>query len=183
MTPHQSTPPPPQVPAAPKPMQIKQGLFQRRLRVRRCCLQSAFPSSEHSIMTDLAALQERFEPLFPGLLGMKLDEVTRERVVGSLVVRPNLCTTGNTLHGGVYMAFADTLGAVATFVNLPPGARTVTIESKTNFLGGAPVGAKIIGESIAFHKGKNTQVWQTQIRREDGKLCAVVTQTQMVIAG
>ena len=132
---------------------------------------------------DIAALQKILDPLLPGLLGMKLDEVTADRVVGSMVVRPNLCTGGATLHGGAYMAFADTLGAVATVVNLPPGARTVTIESKTNFLGGAPVGATITGETTAFHKGRNTQVWQTQIRRDDGKLCAVVTQTQMVIPG
>ena len=132
---------------------------------------------------DIAALQKMLDPLLPGLLGMKLDEVTADRVVGSMVVRPNLCTGGGALHGGAYMAFADTLGAVATVVNLPAGARTVTIESKTNFLGGAPVGAKITGETTAFHKGRNTQVWQTQIRRDDGKLCAVVTQTQMVIPG
>ena len=133
-------------------------------------------------MIDLKALQDYLDTMFPGLLGVKLEEISPDKVVGSLIVRSALCTGGETLHGGAYMAFADTLGAIATTINMPKGARTVTIESKTNFLNGASVGTKIIGEATAFHKGRNTQVWQTQIRREDGKLCAVVTQTQMVMA-
>jgi 1,4-dihydroxy-2-naphthoyl-CoA hydrolase len=132
-------------------------------------------------MIDIKSLQAYLDTMFPGVLGMKLEEVTQDKVVASLVVKPNLCTGGEVLHGGAYMAFADTLGAVATVVNMPKGSRTVTIESKTNFLNGASVGAKVTAETTAFHKGRNTQVWQTQIRREDGKLCAVVTQTQMVI--
>ena len=79
------------------------------------------------------------------------------------------------------MAFADPIGAVATIVNLPPMTRTVTIESKTNFIGGAPVGSKIIGECTPFHRGRTTMVWQTVIRNEAGKTLAVVSQTQMVI--
>ena len=121
------------------------------------------------------------EPLFPGLLGMTLSEVTRERVTAELAVRPELCTTGNALHGGALMAFADTLGAIGTFVNLPPGARTTTIESSTKFLRGAPVGSTVKGECTAFHRGRTTMVWQTQISLQDGKLCAVVTQTQLVM--
>jgi 1,4-dihydroxy-2-naphthoyl-CoA hydrolase len=97
-------------------------------------------------MHTISSLQELLNPLFPGLIGMQLTEVTPERVVGSLEVRPDLCTTGEILHGGAIMAFADTLGAVATFVNLPQGARTATIESKTNFLGAAPVGSRLTGE-------------------------------------
>jgi len=112
---------------------------------------------------------------------MQLTEVTPERVVGSLEVRPDLCTTGEILHGGAIMAFADTLGAVATFVNLPQGARTATIESKTNFLGAAPVGSRLTGECSALHRGKTTMVWQTLVKTETGKLCAVVIQTQMVL--
>jgi uncharacterized protein (TIGR00369 family) len=96
-------------------------------------------------------------------------------------VRPDLATAGNILHGGAFMAFADTLGAIATVVNLPPGARTTTIESKTNFLGSAPVGTQIFGESTPLHRGRTTMVWQTHIKNESGKLCAVVTQTQLVI--
>ena len=132
-------------------------------------------------MIDIKNLQTYLDSMFTGVLGMKLVEVTEDKVVATLKVTPNLCTGGEVLHGGVYMAFADTLGAVATVVNMPKGSRTVTIESKTNFLNGASVGATVTAETTAFHKGRNTHVWQTQIRREDGKLCAVVTQTQMVM--
>jgi uncharacterized protein (TIGR00369 family) len=132
-------------------------------------------------MHAISSLQELLNPLFPGLIGMQLTEVTPERVVGSLEVRPDLCTTGEILHGGAIMAFADTLGAVATFVNLPQGARTATLESKTNFLGAAPVGSRLTGECSALHRGKTTMVWQTLVKTETGKLCAVVIQTQMVL--
>ena len=132
-------------------------------------------------MIDVHALQQRLEPLFPGLMGVTLTEVTPERVVATMKVRPDLCTAGSILHGGAFMAFADTIGAVATVVNLPTGARTTTIESKTNFLGSAAVGSTVTAECTAFHRGRTTMVWQTQIRSEQGKLCAVVTQTQMVL--
>ena len=132
-------------------------------------------------MNMLVSVQQILNPLFPGLLGVQLSEVSPERVVASMEVRPELCTTGGVLHGGAIMAFADTLGAVATFANLPKGARTTTIESKTNFLGAAPAGSRIIGECTPFHRGRTTMVWQTLVRSEAGKLCAVVTQTQMVL--
>ena len=126
-------------------------------------------------------LNELLRPIFPGLLGVQVTEATREKVVATLQVRDDLCTTGKILHGGAYMAFADTLGALGTFMNLPPGARTTTIESKTNFLGGAPLGTRITGESTPIHRGKTTMVWQTRISNESGKLVALVTQTQMVL--
>jgi uncharacterized protein (TIGR00369 family) len=130
---------------------------------------------------DIDTLQSLIAPIFPGLLGVKLIEVTPERVTAAMEVRPDLATAGNILHGGAFMAFADTLGAIATVVNLPPGARTTTIESKTNFLGSAPVGTQVFGESTPLHRGRTTMVWQTHIKNESGKLCAVVTQTQLVI--
>jgi 1,4-dihydroxy-2-naphthoyl-CoA hydrolase len=130
-----------------------------------------------------ASIQERFQGMLPELLGMELTEVTPERAVATMLVRPDLCTVGGTLHGGAIMAFADTLGAVGTVVNLPAGARTVTIESKTNFIGGAPVGTQVTGEATPLHKGRTTMVWQTRISSQTGKLVALVTQTQMVIAG
>jgi 1,4-dihydroxy-2-naphthoyl-CoA hydrolase len=130
---------------------------------------------------DIAHLQALIEPLLPGTLGIRIDEVGADRVLGSMTVRPDLCTAGCILHGGAYMAFADTLGAVATVINLLPNTRTTTIESKTNFLASAPQGSRVVGETLPLHKGRNTMVWQTQIRREDGRLCAVVTQTQMVL--
>lgn len=132
-------------------------------------------------MITAASIQEQLNPLFPGLMGVRLMEVSPERVVASMEVRPDLCTTGKVLHGGAIMAFADTLGAVGTIANLPKEARTTTIESKTNFLRAAPEGTRITGECTAFHRGKTTMVWQTQIKTDTGKLCAVVTQTQLIL--
>jgi len=131
--------------------------------------------------TSPAKLQALLAPLFPGLLGIELREAGPDRVVAAMRVRPDLCTTGNSLHGGAFMAFADTLGAVGTFMNLPQGARTTTVDSSTKFTRGAPVGTTVIGTSTPFHRGRTTQVWQTLVTTEDGKLCAVVTQTQLVI--
>ena len=132
-------------------------------------------------MSLAAEIQERLKGVFPGLLGVRLTEVTPERVLAELTVRPELCTVGGILHGGAFMAFADTLGAVGTVANLPAGARTTTIESKTNFIGAAPAGSRVIGESTPVHRGKTTMVWQTRICSESGKLLALVTQTQMVL--
>jgi uncharacterized protein (TIGR00369 family) len=128
-----------------------------------------------------AEIQERLKGIFPDLLGVRLTEVTPERVIAELTVRPELCTAGGVLHGGAFMAFADTLGAVGTVVNLPAGARTTTIESKTNFVGAAKTGSRVMGESTPLHRGRTTMVWQTRITSESGKLLALVTQTQMVL--
>ena len=130
---------------------------------------------------DAATLQKILDPLLPGLLGVKLVSVSEDRVVAEMKVRPDLCTTGDVMHGGAYMAFADTLGAVGTVMSLPQGARTTTTDSSTKFIAAAKVGTVVTGEAIALHRGRTTQVWQTSVRREDGKLCAVVTQTQLVI--
>ena len=127
------------------------------------------------------AIQELLAPLFPGLMGMRILDVGPERVAASLEVRPDLCTTGGMLHGGAIMAFADTLGAVGTFANLPDGKRTTTVESSTKFMRGARVATSVVGECVALHRGRTTMVWQTSVRASDGKLCAVVTQTQLVL--
>jgi uncharacterized protein (TIGR00369 family) len=132
-------------------------------------------------MHSIEAIQQLIDPLFPGLLGMKLTHLAPDRVVAELEVRPDLCTTGGILHGGAYMAFADTLGAVGTFINMPEGKRTTTTDSSTKFIGGAKVNSTIVGECLALHRGRTTMVWQTSIRSAEGKLCAVVTQTQLVI--
>lgn len=119
---------------------------------------------------------------FANTLGIEITEASAERVVGKLLVRPELCTAGGILHGGAFMAFADSLGAVGAFLSLPAGAKgTTTIESKTNFLGAAKVGATVTGESTPVHSGKRTGVWQTKITSEDGKPVALVIQTQMVL--
>lgn len=132
-------------------------------------------------MLDAARIQSMLDPLLPGLLGIRFTQVDAEKVIATMVVRPELCTAGGILHGGSMMAFADTLGAVGTVVNLPEGARTTTVESSTKFLASAAVGTTVTGECTAFHKGRTTMVWQTLIRNEKGKLCAVVTQTQLVM--
>lgn len=130
---------------------------------------------------DISVIHERLKGYFPELLDIQFVEALPERVIANLAVRPNLCTLGNILHGGAIMAFADTLGAVATVLNLPPGASTTTIESKTNFLRAAPVGSLITGECTPLHRGKRTMVWQTRITSQDEKLIAQVIQTQMVL--
>ncbi len=128
-----------------------------------------------------AQIQERLKGILPELLGIKLVEVTPDKVIAQLTVRPDLCTTGKILHGGSIMAFADTLGAIGTVVNMPQGHGTATIESKTNFVGGAAEGSVVTGESTPVHKGRTTQVWQTRITNSEGKLVALVTQTQIVM--
>ena len=128
-------------------------------------------------------LQRLLQPLFPGLMGLRLTEAGPERVVAEMPVRPGLCTTGGILHGGASMAFADTLGAVGTFLNLPEGKGTTTTDSSTKFIGAAKVGTTVTGECVALHRGRTTMVWQTSIRTAEGRLCAVVTQTQLVLDG
>ena len=118
---------------------------------------------------------------FSTLMGVEVVEASKTKVTGRMVVRPDLCTAGNILHGGAIMAFADALGAIGAFLNLEEGARTTTLESKTNFLGAAPEGVTVIGEATPAHIGKRTSVWHTRITREDGKAVALVTQTQMVV--
>ena len=130
---------------------------------------------------DLSSLQKMCDPLLPGLLGIQLIEVGPEKVVATMTVRPDLCTGGGILHGGAYMAFADTLGALGTVINLPKGKRTTTTDSSTKFIAGAKVGTTVTGESLALHRGRSTMVWQTTIRNAEGRLCAVVSQTQIVL--
>lgn len=132
-------------------------------------------------MMDVESLQQRIEPLFPGLMGVRLLEVTQERVLAEVKVRADLCTAGGIMHGGAYMAFADTLGAIGTVVNLPPGKSTTTTDSSTKFISGAKLGTIVTGESVALHRGRTTMVWQTSVRNAEGKLCALVTQTQLVL--
>jgi uncharacterized protein (TIGR00369 family) len=132
-------------------------------------------------MPTVAEIQKLIQPLFPGLMGIEIQEVAQEKIVASMPVRADLCTGGGVCHGGALMAFADTVGAIGTVANLPAGARTTTIESKTNFMGAARVDTRVTAESVPLHRGRTTQVWQTTIRSEDGKLVAIITQTQMVL--
>ncbi|MET0509151.1 MAG: PaaI family thioesterase [Burkholderiaceae bacterium] len=132
---------------------------------------------------DVEKLNRRIGPLFPGLMGVTVTVASADRIVATLAVRPDLCTAGGILHGGAYMAFADTLGAIGTIVNLPAGKGTTTTSSSTQFIAAAPVDTVVTGESVALHRGRTTMIWQTSIRRADGRLCAVVTQTQLVLDG
>ena len=132
-------------------------------------------------MFTVESMQKLLAPLFPGLLGVRILELAPERVLADLRVREDLCTAGGILHGGAYMAFADTLGAVGTVMNLTGTKRTTTTDSSTKFIGAAKVGSVVTAECIALHRGRTTMVWQTSIRSEQGKLCAVVTQTQLVL--
>ena len=118
---------------------------------------------------------------FAELLGIEIASASADRVVGMMAVQPELCTNPAVLHGGAIMALADTLGAIATVLNLPDGAGTSTIESKTNFLAPAPGGTVVIGETVPLHRGRRTMVWQTRITGAEGRLVAIVVQTQLVL--
>ncbi|TWC07069.1 uncharacterized protein (TIGR00369 family) [Bradyrhizobium macuxiense] len=132
-------------------------------------------------MTPLEKIQSMKMP-FAELKGVTFTEAGPDRVVAKMVVRPDLCTLRNTIHGGAVMALADSVGAAATVINLPEDAKgTTTLESKTNFIGGAKEGSTVIATATPVHRGRRTQVWQTRLETEDGKLVAVVTQTQLVL--
>jgi uncharacterized protein (TIGR00369 family) len=132
-------------------------------------------------ITDLLSTVQRLRLPFAELIGLRFLSATPDRVTAEMLVREDLCTRPAVLHGGALMAFADTLGACATVLNLPEGASTTTIESKTNFFAPAPAGTKVTGESLPLHRGKRTMVWQTRVTSETGRLIAMITQTQMVL--
>jgi 1,4-dihydroxy-2-naphthoyl-CoA hydrolase len=119
---------------------------------------------------------------FAELVGIEFVSATPDAVEARMVVRPDLCTLGGFAHGGAMMSFADTLGGAAAFANLPAEAKgTTTLESKTNFIAGAPAGSTLIGRCALVHRGRRTLVWQTRIETEQGKLIALTSQTQMTL--
>jgi uncharacterized protein (TIGR00369 family) len=129
---------------------------------------------------DAATITERFKGTLGDLLGIRFVEATPDRVVAELTYRDQLTTVGGALHGGTLMALADTVGAAATVVNLPPGASTTTLESKTNFFAAGRPGI-VRAEATPLHRGKRTQVWQTRVTDAGGRLLSLTTQTQMVL--
>jgi uncharacterized protein (TIGR00369 family) len=132
-------------------------------------------------MTPLEKIQSRPLP-FAALMGVTFTEASPERIAATLLVREDLCTLGSVIHGGALMAFADTVGAAATIINLPEGAQgTTTIESKTNFIAAAKAGSTVRAVATPVHRGRRTQVWQIRIETTEGRLIAMVTQTQMVL--
>ena len=126
--------------------------------------------------------EAELQPPFADFMGIKITHVSTEKVEAELLVGDNLENRFGILHGGALMALADNLGGTATMANLPEGGRTATIESKTNFFAAIPIGDTARAECTPLHRGRSTMVWQTRITRNDGKLCALVTQTQIVIA-
>jgi uncharacterized protein (TIGR00369 family) len=141
-------------------------------------LKPADPSLEAA---DIVQLVADAQPPFFHLLGGRIVEVTRDRVVAEVVVRQELSNRNGVIHGGAVMAIADNLGGTATFINMPAGAGTTTIESKTNFFAAIRVGDTLRAECTPLHRGRTTMVWQTCITRSDGKLAALVTQTQLIL--
>lgn len=132
-------------------------------------------------MIDIEMLNENPLPL-ARLLGIRFREAGPECVIAELTVRDDLCTAGERAHGGALMALADNTAATGTALSLPEGAvGTTTVESKTNFVGAAALGTKLIAIAMPVHRGRQTQVWQTRIETEEGKLIAVTSQTQMVL--
>ena len=132
-------------------------------------------------MDSLEKLKQLALP-FAELIGIEFVEASADRVVAELTVRDDLCTRPAVMHGGAIMAFADTLGAAGTILNLRDGAGTTTVESKTNFIAAAPAGSRLRGEATPVHRGRRTQVWQTRITLADtGRLVALVSQTQLVL--
>jgi 1,4-dihydroxy-2-naphthoyl-CoA hydrolase len=129
---------------------------------------------------DPVDVTERFKGTLGELLGIRFVHAEPERVVAELTYRPDLTTVGGSLHGGSLMALADTVGAAATVLNLPPGATTTTLESKTNFMAAARAGV-VRAESTPLHRGRRTMVWQTRVTDGSGRLLSITTQTQMVL--
>jgi uncharacterized protein (TIGR00369 family) len=129
---------------------------------------------------DAAAISEGLRGTLAEVLGIRFVEASPDRVVAELTYREALATVGGSLHGGALMALADTVGAAATMLNLPPGAATTTIESKTNFLAAARSGT-VRAESTPLHRGKRTMVWQTRVMDGTGRVVSVTIQTQMVL--
>jgi uncharacterized protein (TIGR00369 family) len=131
-------------------------------------------------MNEIESLTADMLP-FARHLGIELVSASMTLVVARMLVRPEFCTRPDVLHGGAVMAFADTLGGWGAILNLPAGAWTPTIESKTNFVAPARAGTTVTGEATPIHRGRRTMIWQTRVSGEDGKLVALVTQTQMVL--
>ena len=121
------------------------------------------------------------QPEFSKLLGIQLIEATPERVVMDLPVTEALSNRNGVMHGGAILGLTDNAGGTASSINLKPGQNTVTLESKVNFLRPIRIGDIARATSIPLHKGRTMMVWQTSITRGDGKLAAVVTQTQLVL--
>jgi uncharacterized protein (TIGR00369 family) len=131
-------------------------------------------------MIDLKVIEEAQRGTLSGILGIRYVEASPERIVAEVTIRDDLRTVGGALHGGTLMALADTVGATAAFINLPPGASTTTLESKTNFFAAGRDGT-VRAEATPLHRGRTTMVWQTRVTDSSGRLLSLTIQTQMVL--
>lgn len=130
---------------------------------------------------NLAAMLNENNAPFARMIGVTMTLATKDRLEAELLVTPDHCTIPATMHGGAMMAFADNMGGCGAFLNMPEGMMTTTVESKTNFLRPVPVGQKALAVTTPVHIGRTLQIWKTEICREDGKVAAIVTQTQMIL--
>jgi uncharacterized protein (TIGR00369 family) len=131
----------------------------------------------------MAAMAERNRyrlPAFAEHVGIEILEADKDHVVGRIMLGPQHSNGRDRVHGGAIMTLADTLGAIATVINLPPETVTTTLESKTNFLA-AGRGGYLVGEATPLHVGRRTMVWQTTIRDAEARRVAIVIQTQLVM--
>jgi 1,4-dihydroxy-2-naphthoyl-CoA hydrolase len=128
----------------------------------------------------LTGISAALEGTLAQLMGIQFVEATADRVVAQLAIRDDLRTVGGSLHGGTLMALADTVGATATVLNLPDGASTTTLESKTNFFAAGRAGI-VRAEATPLHRGKRTMVWQTRVTDQNGRMLSLTIQTQMVL--
>ncbi len=127
-------------------------------------------------------VQNAMKGFFPEKLGIRMLDASKDELRAEIEVTRDLCTLPGRMHGGALMGIADSLGAFGAFLNLPPGHGTTTLESKTNFFSAGVEGGKVVAVATPLHVGRSTIVFQTRIERDDGKLVALVTQTQMVLA-
>ncbi len=113
-------------------------------------------------------------------LGMRVREAAPDEVIGTMAWDPDRCTMGGVLHGGALMSLSDTVGAVCAFLNLPEGATTSTIESKSNFFRAVTEG-DVNAVARPLHVGRTTIAVRTEVTDDADRLVAHVVQTQAVL--
>jgi uncharacterized protein (TIGR00369 family) len=127
------------------------------------------------------AIRERIDGSFPGDLGIEPLEISEQRAVGRMVVDRRHLHPGGYVHGGAWVALADSVAAWGTFRNIPPGYDFTTIELKLNVFAAAGPGEELIATAEPQHTGRRTHVWEVRIHRGDRQV-ALFTLTQMVLA-
>lgn len=177
-----SCPPAPASGTCPGPVEVMPGTSTTQKELNRAVGSRTYTArvADQSGRPDLHEVAQA-QPPFASWLGMRLTFWSEDLVEGELQVRPELTNRNGVLHGGALMGFADNLGGTASFLNLGSGDRATTIESKTNFFRPVAAGTTATGRCVRLHHGRRTSVWQTSVMTEDGKLAAVITQTQLIV--